>query len=125
MGGRDIKVLVADPSRLVAEALRDMFLEVDSSASVLTAHTPQEAVEIAVRERPDLIVIDAWMAHGDSLEVVRRLVETVPASELVVMATKVDEVLTSRMRTLGAATCIEKDRLPACAGFLVEQLASR
>jgi diguanylate cyclase (GGDEF)-like protein len=65
------RILVADDEPNLREALR-MLLE-RNSFTVLTAVDGQEAVEIAQREQPDLVVLDVMMPRLDGYAACRQL----------------------------------------------------
>ena len=65
------RILVADDEPNLREALR-ILLE-RNGFDVLLAEDGQEAVEIAQRERPDLVILDVMMPRMDGFEACRRL----------------------------------------------------
>jgi len=87
--GSPVRVLIADRHALVVEALEDLFVELDGGMTVLTAASLLETLQIARREQPELIVIDAWMGVGAD-DAVRQVLECSPRSALFVMATDCD-----------------------------------
>jgi PleD family two-component response regulator len=67
------RVLVADDDddiRLVARAVLE-----GAGLAVIEAHDGQEALEMAVAERPDVVVLDRHMPRMDGLEALRRIRE--------------------------------------------------
>jgi diguanylate cyclase (GGDEF)-like protein len=65
------RILVADDEPNLREALKHLFTR--SGFEVLLAEDGQEAVEIAQRDQPDLIVLDVMMPRMDGYEACRRL----------------------------------------------------
>jgi DNA-binding NarL/FixJ family response regulator len=114
------KILIADRNVLVVEALRDMFVELNKGAFVLTANSLQDAVQIAEREKPELIVMDAWIGSADADSVVRQVLEGSPASAVFVVATGCDDNFVARMRLSGARGCCEKEQIPASAREILD-----
>ena len=64
-------VLVVDDDELLVELVT--FTLEGHGHTVLTAEDGADAFEIAVRERPDVIVLDGMMPGADGLDVLRRL----------------------------------------------------
>ncbi len=122
--GSPVRVLIADRHALVVEALEDLFVELDGGMTVLTAASLLETLQIARREQPELIVIDAWMGVGAD-DAVRQVLECSPRSALFVMATDCDEEFERRMRRSGAAGCFEKEGMPAAAPLILDTLRAR
>jgi DNA-binding NarL/FixJ family response regulator len=115
-----VKILVADRSLLVVEALEAMFSELTGGAPVLRAMTLQETIRVVSREQPDLVFIDAWIDVFDAEGTVRHVLECSPASSVFVMSTRCDPDFALRMRRVGAKGCFEKETLPSIAQSLVD-----
>jgi DNA-binding NarL/FixJ family response regulator len=123
MGGQ-VRMLIADRNALMVEAVQDLFVELDGGASVLKAGSLPEALEIARREQPELIVIDAWMGT-EADDAVRQVLECSPGSALFVMATNCDDEFERRMRGAGATGAWEKEDMPAGARHILATVMAR
>lgn len=121
MGGHDVKILVAEGNQLLAEAIGDLFAEANDGHPVLTARNVREAVEVARREAPDLVVIDHWIGRDNVEGAVRALLVESPRSSVFVMTTRVDEAMSRRIRSIGAG-CIDKETLHDRAHELVDSV---
>lgn len=73
MSGQQFTILIADDDRGVVELLAHALSS--SGYHVLTAGDGQEAIEVAIREEPDLVVLDVGMPKADGYEVTRALRE--------------------------------------------------
>ena len=122
--GNPVRILIADRNALVVEALEDLFVELAGVNTVLTAASLQETLEIARREQPELIVIDAWMGIN-AVDAVRQVLECSPGSALFVMATNCDEEFERRMRRAGATGAWEKEEMPAGAQHILDAVKAR
>ncbi len=71
MSQKASRILVADDEPNLREALRILFER--NGFLVLTAEDGQQAVEIAQREQPDVIVLDVMMPRMDGYEACRRV----------------------------------------------------
>ncbi|WP_194409464.1 response regulator transcription factor [Microbacterium cremeum] len=82
--GRGIRLLVADDEHLIRGALVALLtLEPDIDV-VATAENGAEAVEQAVRHRPDVCLLDLEMPEADGVEAAARILATVPARVIIV-----------------------------------------
>lgn len=115
---------MADRNELVAEALKDMFEELDGGLQVQVANRLSDAIAIATRDQPELVVLDAWIGISDAEHAVRQILECSPGSSVFVMASTVDPELERRVRRAGAIGCCEKERLPASAGEILDLIRS-
>ncbi len=76
-----IRVLIADDDQLVRTGLR-MMIETQSDLEVVgEAGDGREAVELARRLRPDVVLMDIRMPELDGIEATRELVAATPADE--------------------------------------------
>lgn len=73
MSGQQFTILIADDDRGVVELLAHALSS--NGYQVLTAGDGQEAIEVAIREEPDLVVLDVGMPKADGYEVTRALRE--------------------------------------------------
>lgn len=69
---KNVKVLLVDDSEVVLMTEKMLFRQLDA-CEVITAHNGREAVEAALRDRPDLILMDLVMPEMDGFEAVRAL----------------------------------------------------
>ena len=117
-------MLIADRNALVVEAVEDLFVELAGDAAVLTAASLVETLEIARREQPDLIVINACMGI-EADDAVRQVLACSPRSALFVMVTECDEEFERRMRRAGATGAWEKEDMPAGARHILATVMAR
>lgn len=82
--GRGIRLLVADDEHLIRGALVALLsLEPDIEV-IATAENGVEAVEQALRHRPDVCLLDLEMPEADGVEAAARILATVPARVIIV-----------------------------------------
>jgi DNA-binding NarL/FixJ family response regulator len=110
-----ITVGVADDQHLVRAGFRALLDSVPVLRVVGEAATGREAVALATRERPDVLLMDIRMPDGDGLWATRRIVET-PSLEgchvVVVTTFELDEYVAEAI-VAGASGFLVKDTEPA------------
>ena len=84
-----LRVVVADDDALARRATK-YALEAVGMTVVTEAKDGREAVELALRHRPDIVVIDVVMPRLDGILATRRILEADPG-QLVVVLTGVGE----------------------------------
>jgi len=122
--GRRLRVLVVEDSP-VARRLLVHILGSDSELEVVAeAENGVQAVELAGRHRPDVIVMDVLMPTMDGLEATRRIMETAP-TPIVLVSAGYDGGMDPSFEALeaGALTLLAKPRGPEVEGFAQEATA--
>jgi two-component system nitrate/nitrite response regulator NarL len=108
-----VRVLIADDHGLFAEAL-EAILTADGRIDVVGyAHDGRQAIELAMRLRPDVVLMDISMPVLDGIEATRLIRELVPAPEVVMLTGSNASYDVDRSREAGAAGYITKDRIAA------------
>jgi DNA-binding NarL/FixJ family response regulator len=120
VGEHVIKILVADRSRLVLDAVQDLLEQLGGETQVLTADSLAAAKAIATTEQPQLVLVDAWIRRGPAEDAVREILGCSPGSWLVVMASDFDPDLVRRLSQAGARDCLEKMNLAATVPDIVD-----
>ncbi len=109
------KVLVVDDDPLMHQ-LFQRHLE-RAGYQMISAMDGLEALEIAARELPQIIVMDVMMPEIDGLEAIRRLrkIEATKAIPVIVITANVDSYLASQRESsvCGAASFLTKPLSPA------------
>src|SRR5260221_11093752 len=83
--GDPIKVLVVDDHWVVRQGLR-MFLEQESAITVVgEASDGREAIEQARRLRPDVVLMDILMPHGDGIQAITAIKAEMPHVEVIAL----------------------------------------
>ncbi|HEX4778118.1 MAG TPA: response regulator transcription factor [Acidimicrobiia bacterium] len=108
-----IRVVVADDQALVRRAFAVLLRSADGIDVVGEAADGREAVEIAARERPDVVLMDIRMPEMDGLEATRRITgDPACATRVLILTTfDLDEYVFEALRA-GASGFLLKDTLP-------------
>lgn len=106
------KILIADDDLLLRTLMEHKL--VASGLDVVIAADGSEALEVAARERPDVIVLDAMMPVSDGFEVLRTLksdpaLRAIPV--IMLTARRREDDIVGALR-LGAADYITKPFMP-------------
>jgi DNA-binding NarL/FixJ family response regulator len=104
-----IRVLLADDQPLYLETL-ELLLGVEDRIEIVgRAADGIEAVELALRLRPDVVLMDVHMPRCDGVEAVRRLRSDVPALPIVMLSSSSGSEDLERARDAGASAYLTKD----------------
>ncbi|MGD1030766.1 MAG: response regulator transcription factor [Opitutaceae bacterium] len=105
---RQISVLLAEDHAVVRQGLCSL-LNADGQFVVAgEAQTGREAVAMAFRLRPDVILMDIAMPVLNGLEATRQILAANPAAKIIVLSAHSDDVYVERMNAAGAVGFLEK-----------------
>ena len=104
-----IRVLLADDQRVVREGLATLLSLLDDVEVVGTACDGEEAVDLAARLRPDVVLMDLRMPRCDGVEATRRLRQRDPTIKVLVLTTYADDRSVIDALRAGARGYLTKD----------------
>jgi len=104
-----IRVVLADDQRVVREGLGTLVGLLDGVEVVGTAADGQEAVELARRLDPDIVLMDLRMPRCDGIEATRRLAAARVRARVVVLTTYADDASVLAALRAGARGYLTKD----------------
>jgi DNA-binding NarL/FixJ family response regulator len=107
-----IRVLLADDHGLVRAGLQELLAAAPDIEVVGAAAGGLEAVELAARERPDVVLMDLSMPGLDGIGATRRIQEESPASEVVILTSFSDRERITDALDAGAVGYLLKDADP-------------
>lgn len=107
-------MLLADDQTLIRAGFRALLDAEPDMTVVAEAGTGRDAVRLAVREAPDVILMDIRMPDGDGLAATRRILAdpALPNTRIIILTTfELDEYIAEAVRA-GAAGFLVKDTEP-------------
>ena len=114
-----VRVVIADDQRLFAEAL-EAILSTDGRIDIVgRAGDGRSAVELAVQQAPDVVLMDIAMPVMDEIDATRRIRAELPDTRVVVLTGSAATQDVDRARTAGATGYVTKDQI---AGDLVKAI---
>ncbi|MCX5645914.1 MAG: response regulator transcription factor [Phycisphaerae bacterium] len=97
-----ITVLLAEDHTIVREGLRALLNAQSDIAVVGEAQTGRQAVQLAKRLRPDVVVMDIAMPLLNGLEATRQILKAIPAARVLILSGYSDDEYVRQAVTLGA-----------------------
>ena len=119
MAGNQVRVLIADDQRLFAEALEAILTTDGRIVVVGRAANGEEAVALALGDRPDVVLMDIAMPVLDGIAATEAIGFDAPETGVVVLTGSEAPVYITRARAAGAAGYVTKDQV---AGDLVRAI---
>jgi DNA-binding NarL/FixJ family response regulator len=109
-----IRILIADDQTLIRAGFRALLDAEPDMDVVAECGTGSDAVRLAAREKPDVVLMDIRMPQGDGLEATRLILAdpALPGTRVIILTTfELDEYIAEAVRA-GAAGFLVKDTEP-------------
>ena len=103
-----IRILIADDHAVVRLGLASLFSTQTDMEVVAKAKNGEEAVGLAVKTRPDVIVMDLVMPHMDGAEAMAKIKELVPSAKVIMLTSFGSYEGVARAIRAGASGAITK-----------------
>jgi DNA-binding NarL/FixJ family response regulator len=97
-----ITVLLAEDHTIVREGLRALLNAQSDIEVVGEAQTGRQAIQLAKRLRPDVVVMDIAMPLLNGLEATRQILKAIPAARVLILSGYSDDEYVRQAVTLGA-----------------------
>jgi RNA polymerase sigma factor (sigma-70 family) len=105
---KPIRVLIVDDQRTFGEALQ-LALEAERDLSIVDVVTDGTSAVLAVNEyRPDVVLMDVAMPGMSGIEATRRIKDTDPDAQVLILSGYEDELLLARAVQAGASGLLRK-----------------
>jgi len=120
---RTVRVLICDDDPSLRTLLRIAFALEPDLEIVADASDGLEAIDLAGRHRPDVILLDLGMPRMDGLQALPKLRETVPDASIVVFSGYQESLLGKQALSLGAVAYVEKGASPSALADTIRDAA--
>jgi DNA-binding NarL/FixJ family response regulator len=107
-----LKILIADDHAIVRKGLKDILREAAEPATVEEAGSGREALEKALGDSWDVVVLDITMPDMSGLEVLRKLRRARPDLAVLMLSMHSDEQYVRSSLKAGAAGYLSKESAP-------------
>jgi two-component system, NarL family, response regulator LiaR len=114
------KVLIVDDDPTVRESLRGL-LEQRGLTPVGAASDGNEAVSLASSLEPDVIVMDRMMPGMDGVEATRRIKQTHPDTQVILLSAQLDDEVQREGEVMGVYCYLAK----GCSDNLIVDMVTR
>ena len=117
---QSVKILVVDDEANIRESLRDWLKDIGYEVSI--AGDGQKALEIAARDIPDIVITDLVMPGTDGIELTRRLKETCPDTDIVLITAFASVPTAIEAIRAGAYDYVEKPFCPERLELVIKKI---
>jgi DNA-binding NarL/FixJ family response regulator len=101
-------ILLAEDHAIVREGLRFLLESSRDFEIVAEAKTGREAVDLARKLRPEVVVMDIAMPILNGFEATRQILRDTPATKVLVLSAHSDDEYVAKMEAVGAFGYLEK-----------------
>lgn len=98
-----ISILLVDDHTIIRQGMQVLLDAEDDLVVVGQAQNGRQAVEMAIRLRPDVVVMDIAMPLLNGIEATRQILDVLPATRVVVLSAHSDDEYVERVTELGAS----------------------
>jgi DNA-binding NarL/FixJ family response regulator len=120
---RTLKILLADDHELVRRGLRNLLESHDGWEICAEAANGREAVDLAKKTSPDVVILDLSMPELNGLEATRRIRKARPETEVLILTMHESEELAQELLKVGARGYLLKSDADADVVAAVEALS--
>src|ERR1041385_4184666 len=102
---KKITVLLAEDHLIVREGFRGLLKEERDIEIAGEAETGRQAVQLAKKLRPAVVVMDIAMPQLNGLEATRQILEVLPETKIIILSAHSDEAYVQQATAAGAVAC--------------------
>lgn len=119
---KPISILLAEDHTVVREGLRALLEAAGDIAVIAEASTGRQAVELALKHRPDVVVMDIAMPHLNGLEATRQIRHALPTARVLILSAHSDDAYVDQVLSLGARGYLLKQVSAHCLSAAVREV---
>jgi DNA-binding NarL/FixJ family response regulator len=123
MSAARLRVMLVDDHEVVREGLRALLNRRPGMSVVAEAGTVAQAVEVALREQPDVIVMDVRLPDGTGVEACREIRSELPDTRMIMLTSYADEEAVIASILAGASAYLLKQTRGTQLADAVEAVA--
>jgi DNA-binding NarL/FixJ family response regulator len=97
-----IRILIADDHAVVRRGLRTLLEHEPGLEVIAEACDGREAIALALRERPQVVILDISMPNLNGIEAGRQIAEMLPDTQIVILTVQADEAYLLSALKVGA-----------------------
>ena len=106
---KNTQVLIADDHKIFREGLRHIVQNELHLEVVAQANDGRDAVSLAAKYRPDLIIMDVSMPDLNGIEATRQILQSAPQIRVIALSMHKSKEFVSKMLHAGASAYLLKD----------------
>lgn len=103
-----LTVLLVDDHVLFREGVAEIFAAEEDLNVVGEANNGEDALELAQREKPDIVLLDVEMPGMEAEEVLRRILRTLPSTKIIILTMHDEPRLVRSLLAAGARAYVVK-----------------
>ena len=108
MSATEIRVMLVDDHAIMRDGLREVLEQSGDCSVVAQAADGVEALAIAERVRPDLIIMDVIMPNKDGVEACREIMQRLPDTQVLILTSSTADDAIIEAAAAGAAGYLQK-----------------
>ena len=121
---KQIRILLADDHAIVRRGFQMILAEQPDMEIVGEAGNGREALELAAKLKPDVVVMDVAMPELNGIEATRRMADHAPHARVLALSMHKDSVYVREILRAGARGYLLKDAAPADLVTAVRAIAA-
>ena len=106
----DMRVMLVDDHRLITDMLSEVLTDAEGVEVIGVARSGEEAIEMARRHKPDVILMDIEMEGIRGIDATRAIVQTLPETRVVMLTGSGDQSTVVDAIEAGAVGYLTKDQ---------------
>lgn len=107
------KLVFVDDHAIFRAGLAQALATSDKIEVVAQGGSAAEAIELAFRHRPHILLLDLWMQRASSVEHIRPILEASPNTKVVILTASEESIDVVAAMSAGAAGFVTKETSPA------------